>query len=278
MKSRILSVTLAVICATMATALPARPAQADRIREDQWHLRFLNTAEAHKISQGEGVKVAVIDSGVAPHPDLRNNLLPGTVTAQGESGDGQDDYSSHGTAMAGLIAAHSRGSSNGALGIAPKAKILPVRYSKPGVVGINDDLAEGVEWAIEKKARVISISAGGASSPRLRSAISSAISADILIIAAAGNQPDDLGVVFPAMLEGVVAVGATDRTGNRSSVSVTGKQLDIVAPGVDIYSTSINGKYTRGPELPTQQQSWPERRRWYGASTPSCLPKRPCTG
>lgn len=236
---------VAVLCATAIAVLPAGPAHADRIRDDQWHLRYLKVAEAHKLSQGAGVTVAVIDTGVDPHPDLRDNLLPGTDTIPGGSGDGRQDTESHGTGMAGLIAAHGMSGNNGALGIAPKAKILPIRYaSKPGE-GDPDNFAAGIEWAISRKARVISASVGGGTSPRLTSAVKAAIAADIVIVAAAGNDPPDYGITFPAFLEGVVAVGASDRNGNRAAISVKGDKMGILAPGVDIYSTSLDGKYRK---------------------------------
>lgn len=246
MATRILRLAVALICATAAAVLPSGPAQADRIRDDQWHLRYLRVAEAHRISQGAGVTVAVIDTGVDPHPDLRNNLLKGTVTANGESGDGRQDVKGHGTGMAGLIAAHGRGSQTGALGIAPNAKILPIRSQRTSGDNDVDGLAAGIEWAVANKAHVISISAGGASSAAVVDAIKRASDADIIVVAAAGNRPQDYGVTFPALLDGVLAVGASDQNGNRADISVTGKKVGLLAPGVDIFSTSIDGNYRRG--------------------------------
>ncbi|MFK3982889.1 type VII secretion-associated serine protease mycosin [Micromonospora sp. NPDC050397] len=231
----------------MAVALlPASPAQADRIREDQWHLQYLKVSEAHKLSQGAGITVAVIDTGVDSHPDLQNNLLQGIETLPGGEGDGREDVDSHGTKMAGLIAAHGRGSNSGALGIAPKAKILPIRYAAHPGDSTDDSIAKGIEWATTQKAQVISISIGGGTSPRESAAIRSAISADIVIVAAAGNIPQSYGVGFPAAYDGVVAVGASDHNGNRAEVSVKGDKIAILAPGVDIYGTSFSGKYSKG--------------------------------
>ncbi|MEV4630952.1 type VII secretion-associated serine protease mycosin [Micromonospora sp. NPDC049523] len=237
---------MAALCATAIAVLPAAPAHADRIRDDQWHLRYLKVAEAHKLSQGAGVTVAVIDTGVAPHPDLQNNLLNGTDTIPGGSGDGRQDAASHGTGMAGLIGAHGNGGSNGALGIAPKAKILPIRYATSPGDGDPDRFADGIEWAITQNARVISASVGGSTSPKLTQAVRAAVEADIVVVAAAGNDPPDYGITFPAALDGVVAVGASDRNGNRAGISVKGNKMGILAPGVDIYSTSINGNYGKG--------------------------------
>lgn len=237
---------LALLCATAGAVLPAGPAHADRIRDDQWHLRYLQVAEAHRISQGEGVTVAVIDTGVDPHPDLRNNLLPGTDVIPGGKGDGRQDLDSHGTGMAGLIAAHGLGGDSGAIGTAPKAKILPIFALAKETQGDSDKIATGIKWALAHGATVISISLGGGPSPDLSVAVEEATRADVVVVAAAGNAPVDFGITFPAFFEGVVAVGATDRNGNHADVSVTGRQLAISAPGVDIYSTSYNGKYRKG--------------------------------
>ncbi|MEE6259621.1 type VII secretion-associated serine protease mycosin [Plantactinospora sonchi] len=236
---------VALLCATAVAVLPATTAQADQIRDDQWHLRYLKTVEVHKISQGEGVTVAVIDTGVDPHPDLRNNLLPGTATYSGGSGDGRQDGDpgGHGTGMAGLVAAHGRGSS-GALGIAPKAKILPVQDAADKKTIGPDDAAKAIEWATAQGADVINISAGLSSTSRLRAAIEAAIAADIVVVAAGGNRPADFLVPFPAAFDGVVAVGSIDRQGRLADHSVTGNKIVITAPGIDIRSTSRGGRYS----------------------------------
>ncbi|MEV4758017.1 type VII secretion-associated serine protease mycosin [Micromonospora sp. NPDC049559] len=245
MSLRAIKTAVAVLTATAVAVLPAGPAQADRIRDDQWHLRYLRVAEAHKISQGEGVTVAVIDTGVDPHPDLRNNLLQGTDVIAGGRGNGQGDTDSHGTGMAGIIAAHGHGNS-GALGIAPQAKILPIRDETSSQAGNADNIAQGINYAVSHGARVINISSSSGPSPSLDKAVTAAVRADVLIVAGAGNKPRDFGVTFPAFLPGVLAVSATDRNSNLSNVSVTGRKIAIAAPGTDIYTTRPNGAYRAG--------------------------------
>ncbi|MFI6821844.1 type VII secretion-associated serine protease mycosin [Micromonospora sp. NPDC050187] len=235
-----------MLAAAATIALPATPAHADRIRDDQWHLRFLNVAEAHRITQGEGVVVAVPDTGIDPHPDLRINLLPGTDIIAGGSGDGREDRDGHGTGMAGLIAAHGKSGDNGAYGIAPKAKIMPIYYSSPDEQGEAEALATSVEYAARHNADVISISAGGGSNARLQEAIDAALAADIVVVAGVGNHPRDFAVGYPARHPGVIAVGGVDRQGNHAAVSVTGREVDVAAPATDIYSTSMDGKYRKG--------------------------------
>ncbi|MET7749827.1 type VII secretion-associated serine protease mycosin [Micromonospora sp. NPDC005367] len=218
----------------------------DLVRDDQWHLRYLKATEAHQLSQGEGVVVAVPDTGVDQHPDLRNNLLPGVDIIPGGTGDGREDRDSHGTSMAGLIAAHGRGDTKGALGIAPQAKILPILDSPPHGRGEPTALAQGIEYAVAQGADVINISSAGSATPRLKQAVRTAIAADIVIVAAVGNRPEDSRVAYPASEDAVIAVGGVTRSGIYAEVSVKGPEIDLVAPAVDIYSTSYDGKYSKG--------------------------------
>ncbi|MGV9804171.1 S8 family serine peptidase [Micromonospora chersina] len=239
-------IIIGVASFTLPTTATASPGAAGRIRLDQWHLSYLKAGKANQISQGEGVVVAVADTGVDPHPDLRANLLAGTTTATGASGDGRRDANSHGTSMAGLIAAHGQRDGTGALGIAPRAKVLPIQSSGDENVGTADDLAAGIEFAITHGADVICISSSGGSSPALIRAVKAAISADVVLVAAAGNSPEDAYVGYPARETDVIAVGGIDRSGEHAAVSVSGPEVDVVAPAVDIYSTSYGGKYSKG--------------------------------
>ncbi|MFI7647262.1 S8 family serine peptidase [Micromonospora sp. NPDC049460] len=259
MKLRASRGLLSLLVASVATLPPTLPATAatlpttaiqptgrDRIRNDQWYLRYLNVYAAHQITQGDGVTVAVPDTGVDPHPDLRNNLLTGIDIIPGGVGNGQQDRDSHGTGMAGLIAAHGQSNEVGALGIAPKAKILPIYDTPAGGDGHPDALAQSIEYAISKGVDIISISSVGSTNSRLTQAVHTALASNIVVVAAAGNRPEDNSVGFPASEEGVIAVGGVDRLGGRASVSVAGPEIDVVAPAVDIYSTSIDGKYRKG--------------------------------
>ncbi|MGC4878114.1 type VII secretion-associated serine protease mycosin [Micromonospora sp. DT43] len=235
---------------TLHFSLPAyaspEPNNAHLIRDDQWHLKYLHASEAQKISRGSGVMVAVPDTGVERHPDLQKNLLPGSDVISGETGDGHTDISSHGTGMAGLIAAHGSGGNSGALGIAPESSILPIRIQMLDEQGDSDNLATAIEYSTTKGADIISISSVSGPSLNLQRAVDAAMRANILIVAAAGNNPREQHVGFPASYPGVIAVGGIGRDGTHAEVSVTGPEIDVVAPAVDIYSTSINGKYRRG--------------------------------
>ncbi|MGC4852042.1 type VII secretion-associated serine protease mycosin [Micromonospora sp. DT4] len=221
------------------------PSWAERIRGDQWHLKYLKALDAQRITRGAGVIVAVPDTGVQPHPDLRNNLLNGIDLISG-TGNGQNDQNSHGTGMAGLIAAHGQSDTLGALGLAPDAKILPIRDTSSDGRGEPDTLAAGIDYAVRNGADVICISSVGGAGIPLQRSIEAAVAANVVLVAAAGNMPEDTSIGYPASEDAVISVGGIDRDGNHADVSVTGPEVDVVAPAVDIYSTSINGKYRKG--------------------------------
>ena len=229
-----------VLAAIVSVALCISPhvALADSVRDRQWHLRFLNIAEAHRLTVGAGQTVAVIDSGVdATHPDLLNNVLPGTDFID-SPGDGRRDVDGHGTSMAGLVAAHGRGDS-GILGIAPAAKILPVRNS---FVREGFALTEGIDWAINHGATVISVSRVTPDRQTLQElAVKRALDRNIVVVAGAGNTDTATLVGYPAAYPGVVAVGGVDRNGEHAAIAVTGGQLVVAAPAVDIVAAAPGG-------------------------------------
>jgi type VII secretion-associated serine protease mycosin len=225
----------------------APPAFADSIRERQWHLKALNIAAAQKITKGAGITVAVIDTGVKPdHRDIAGNVLPG-IDFNASGTQGWVDTDGHGTAMAGLIAGHGHGTGNadGVLGIAPAAKILPIRVLK-GNNRATTDIPRAIDEAVKQGADVISMSLGTTDTADLDRALGRAIKANVILVAATGNRPEEVFVQYPARYPGVVAVGATARNGNLASVTVTGKEMVLVAPGADITSTSNTGAYMDG--------------------------------
>ncbi|MEU4712780.1 type VII secretion-associated serine protease mycosin [Micromonospora purpureochromogenes] len=238
---------LLVIAAPGADVSAApKPPGGEWVRNQQWHLGFLEVSEAHRLTQGKGVVVAVPDTGVDPHPDLSGNLLSGTDTIDGGRGTGIGDRDSHGTGMAGLIAAHGRPGNLGALGIAPEAKILPILVTPPNGDGQPDALARGIDYAVAHRAQVISISSGGGSSPELERSVQRALASNIVVVAGAGNRPREQFVGYPASEAGVLAVAGVDRSGQHADISVSGPEVDVAAPGVDIISTSHSGNYRKG--------------------------------
>ena len=228
----------------------AGPASAETISEQQWHLAALRVTEAHRLSTGKGVIVAVVDTGVqADHPDLAGQVLDG-VRITGEDDKGKVDRDNHGTGVAGLIAARG-GGPNHALGIAPGAKILPVGVAA-GALG-GSDLAKGVRWAVDHHASIINVSVGASrATDEVTEAVRYALDHDVVVVAAAGNlDSGDAGIGSPASIPGVIAVSAVDRRGAFWSGSVRGPQMGLAAPGTEIVTLanqppdSANSGYIR---------------------------------
>jgi type VII secretion-associated serine protease mycosin len=222
-----LAATATASLLAVAPGLPAQPIQ-DEIRAQQWHLDFLNIDQVHQISTGKGVIVGVIDTGVdGGHPDLAGRLLPGLDLSFFERPDALEDLDGHGTAMAGLIAAHGR-----ALGIAPDATILPVRHTSTGAIGDARRQAEGIRWAVDHGATVLCLAFGHPEPDGyLERAIKYALDHDVVVVAAVGNTPDDEGLVYPAAYPGVIGAAGIDRDGNHAPISVISPAADLAAPG-----------------------------------------------
>jgi len=220
------AVTAALLALPLATAAPAH---ADV--SSQWPLQYLKADQVWNITKGSGMTVAVLDTGVASIPDTQGDLLSGADFSSGttSNGNGQTDTDGHGTQMAVMIA----GSGSTYEGLAPDAKILPVRITTGGV-GNPDDMAAGIRYAISQNAAVINLSQGtAAQSPVVAGAIQAALDANIVVVAASGNAGSS-SVDYPAAYSGVVAVGATDQSGSIWSDSNSGPQVTLVAPGVAV--------------------------------------------
>jgi serine protease len=206
-------------------------------RAQQWGLDAIGADAAWAVTRGAGVVVAVVDTGVAPAPDLDGRLLPGwnVLTRSEDAGDDNG----HGTHVAGTVA-EVGGNGLAESGVAPEASILPVKVLDSTGAGSDADVAAGIVWAADHGARIINLSLGGSQpSTVLADGVAYARTRGVLIVAAAGNDGGAVGV--PARLAGVIAVGAVDSTRVRAPFSAGGRALDLVAPGVDILQQTLDG-------------------------------------
>lgn len=229
-----------------AAAAARRPAAADRAKGDpyasqQWHLEAARLPEAWSLVEADGIRVAIVDTGVeADHPDLMSSLVPGWNARDG-SADTSDDHG-HGTAIAGVVAA-GVGNGLGVAGAAPGARILPVKALGADGTGWLSDVAAGIVWAADNGARVIVVAAGSRAPLRLLAdAVAYADAKGALVVAAAGNAGAD-AVDHPAADPGALAVAAVNAQGALAAWSNHGAAIRLLAPGEDILTTARGGGY-----------------------------------
>ncbi|WP_395294647.1 S8 family serine peptidase [Kitasatospora hibisci] len=240
----------------------APAAAADSIRAQQWHLDAMHAPEMWKTTKGEGITVAVIDSGFKlDHPDLVGQFLEGKDFSELPGGVGT--YASgHGTAMAALIAGSGKGmSGNGAYGLAPGAKLLPLKVNGGETGGgvtasvALRQIAQAVTYAADNGAKVISISQGTDASwataddiATANTAIAHAEAKGALVVASVGNSAQQGNPVeYPGALPHVVGVGAVDRNSSTTDESERGPQVDLVAPGIDMFGAcTASSGYCKG--------------------------------
>lgn len=208
----------------------------DAMQKSGWGITAFDLPKAWRLSKGEGVKVAVLDSGCdLDHPDLVDNLLPGRNFIDPRKEPWDDNQ--HGTHVSGIIAAQNN--DIGMVGVAPEAKIIPVKVLDAKGNGRLEVVAQGIRWAVKKaKADIITMSLG---SPRplqnIRKTIQYAAAAGVPCFVAAGNAGKTKEVFYPAAYPETIAIGSINEHMKRSKFSNTGKNLDFMAPGDQIFST-----------------------------------------
>ncbi|GAA1287566.1 type VII secretion-associated serine protease mycosin [Pseudonocardia aurantiaca] len=239
----------------LASPSPANAAP-DQAGGPGWELTAMSVGAAHEITQGEGVTVAVLDSGIrTDHPALEGRAEEGTDML-GENDRDQPYYGNHGTAMASSV-----------LDVAPQAKVLGIRITRddddpdfsPDAFASGPDpvtgtaLLRGIQQAVAAGAGVISMSVGDGQTvlsgydADTQNAIAEANARGIVVIASAGNEAKDLnGISYPAAFAGVIAVGAGTPGGRRADFSQVHDYVDVLAPGVDINAADINGGRSPG--------------------------------
>lgn len=213
---------------------PTPPPAAQRL---PWGIARVKAPAAWASARGAGVKVAVIDTGIErSHPDLAPRLKGGwnAITKT----DDYNDDNGHGTHCAGTIAATD--DSQGVVGVAPEADLYGVKVLDADGSGTFDDVIAGMQWAVDNKMQVASMSLGASrGNPSLEAAVKAMEAAGVLLIAAAGNSGRAVG--FPAAYEGAVAVAASDSGDKLAYFSSRGPEVDVIAPGVDVDSTYTGG-------------------------------------
>ncbi len=170
------------------------------------------------------------------------------------TGDGIEDTNGHGTHCAGIIGARLNGV--GFVGVAPQSKLLIGKVLGNNGLGSFTWIADGIDWAVEKGADIISMSLGGSrSSNRLHQAVHSALAKGLFVMCAAGNEGSlfQNNIGYPGRYGGVLTVAAHDWNGNRSGFSSRGGEIDVMAPGEKIWSTYKEGSYAelRGTSMAT---------------------------
>ncbi|MFE0176718.1 type VII secretion-associated serine protease mycosin [Streptomyces sp. NPDC059002] len=252
-------VALSATLGLLMTSVAATPAHADTVRSRQWHLDAMHAEEMWKTSTGRGVTVAVIDSGVDNTvADLRGQVLSGKDYSD-LPGDENSDRANHGTGTAALIAGTgARGENAGSFGLARDAKILPirVRYGTESfgqadhLSAYSRGMARAIRYAAESDAQILNISMGSSNhrgtsnvnTPELSAAVKYALRKGKLVFAAVGNSATKGNdVEYPAATPGVVGVGAINDKAERTSESQWGPQVDVVAPGDNMWHACAGG-------------------------------------
>ncbi|RFU65292.1 S8 family peptidase [Peribacillus glennii] len=237
--------------------------ETEEVTEIPQGVELIQAPKIWERSKGQGMTVAILDTGCdTTHPDLKERIAGGR-NFTGDDGGNPDiykDYNGHGTHVAGTIAAVEN--DTGVVGVAPEADLLIVKVLDKNGSGQYEWIIDGILYAVEQKADIISMSLGGpVDVPELHDAIKKAIANNILVVCAAGNEgdgqdsTDELG--YPGCYNEVISVGAINLERRSSEFTNSNNEIDLVAPGEDILSTYINGKYAtlRGTSMATPHVS-----------------------
>ncbi len=203
----------------------------------QWSLAVIRAFDAWSVTTGSDIIIAILDTGVSPsHPDLSGRILTGFDFVNNDDDPRDDD--GHGTFTAGVAAAEGD-NGIGAAGVCWRCRILPVKVLNRRGRGNDAAIAAGIRFAVDRGARIITMSFGGPDDSRvLREAVAYALERDTLLVAASGNgQAEGNLPNYPAAYPGVLAVSATGPDDAITSFSTTGDFVALAAPGARVWST-----------------------------------------
>lgn len=206
-----------------------------------WEISKFNIQNYWPKTTGKDVRVAVIDTGCdLDHPDIVNNLLPGINIINPRRPPHDDN--GHGSHVAGTIAAENNGT--GMVGVAPNAKIMPVKALDRNGSGSSVAVANGIVWSANNNAHFITMSLGSEiPDPNIYKAIQYATSMGCVIFCAAGNSGPATDIMYPAKYKETISIGAIDENLNRTDFTCAGDSLDFLAPGHNIFSIVPNNSY-----------------------------------
>ncbi|MCM2303413.1 MAG: S8 family peptidase [Elusimicrobia bacterium] len=221
---------------------PMASAIAAQRKEETWGINRVHAPAAWPLTEGKGVKVAVIDTGIdAGHPELSGKVDGGysAITKTENPADYQDD-NGHGSHVAGTIAAKKDG--KGVVGVAPQARLYAVKVLDADGSGNLSDVIDGIVWAAKNKMDVANMSLGApVDSEAMKRAVRFARGSGVVIVAAAGNSGGSVG--FPGAYEDTIAVAASDSNDKLAGFSSRGPEVDFIAPGVDVLSAKMGGGF-----------------------------------
>jgi len=207
-----------------------------------WGVKAVHAPRLWRISQGERVRIGVVDTGADyQHPDIRASLMTGINLVN--RGTPPIDDNGHGTHIAGTIAASCR-TDNGIRGTAPRAALFPIKaFDRDGSAYVSDIIL-AIEWCIAERMDIINMSFGTSEySAAMVQAVKAAHRKGIFIVASSGNNGKPNSCDYPARLPQTIAVGAINKQNKIAAFSNRGKAVDIYAPGEAIYSSWPDHRY-----------------------------------
>lgn len=213
-------------------------------QKEGWGIELFKIPEIWGKTKGEGVKIAVLDTGCdLNHEDLKSNIIDGINLVEKNKSPMDDDKNGHGTHVSGIICAENN--DVGIIGVAPNAKIMPVKVLNKDGNGNLTTVARGINWSIENKADIIVMSLGSSRSLQsVYKSIKIAYKKNIPCFVAAGNMGMTKEIFYPANYKETIAIGSINEKFNRSKFSNTGLNLDFMAPGCKVLSTTPNNSYS----------------------------------